>query len=307
MKYYVMDMGGTFVKYALMDEHSDIIERGKYPAVVSGFDPFFQSFKDNISPYIGNIDGIAISMPGRIDTNKGFVHTGGSFRFFQEIPFGDILEDTYHLPVTLANDGKCAAKAEAESGALKDVQNGAVLLVGTGIGGGIILNREVLMGSTGAAGEFSYMVQDFERFANTTLVDRSGFPYLWTSSTSASGLLSYFAKNKNGDPGDYDGIRFFENYDNGDPDAIESLEHFGKMTASGIYTIQAILDLERIAIGGGISARREICDTIRRNLDLKYDVEFIPFRKPEIVPCVYGNDANLIGALSFHLDRLKNN
>ncbi len=88
---------------------------------------------------------------------------------------------------------------------------------------------------------------------------------------------------------------------------MESLEHFGKMTASGIYTIQAILDLERIAIGGGISARREICDTIRRNLDLKYDVEFIPFRKPEIVPCVYGNDANLIGALSFHMDRLKNN
>ncbi len=85
-------------------------------------------------------------------------------------------------------------------------------------------------------------------------------------------------------------------------EAAEALAAFGEMTAAGIYAIQSVLDLERYAIGGGISARPEVTDIIRAKLDGIYGaIAFTAFGKPEIVRCRYGNDANLIGALRFAL------
>ena len=102
-----------------------------------------------------------------------------------------------------------------------------------------------------------------------------------------------------------DGIGLFEAYDAGDPAAHEALKEFGRNVAAGIYTIQAVLDLQRYAIGGGISARQEVTDVIREALDeLFASIPFTPFGKPEIVTCHYRNDANLLGALRFHLSRM---
>ena len=66
-----------------------------------------------------------------------------------------------------------------------------------------------------------------------------------------------------------------------------------------------MLDLQRYAIGGGISARREVTDVIRESLDRLFtDIAMTPFSKPEVVTCRYGNDANLLGALYFHRARM---
>ena len=302
-RYYVMDIGGTLIKYALMNEKAEILEQGKYPAIIEAYEPFMESLTENIDRYVGSFDGIAVSMPGRIDTATGIVHTGGAFRFFKDDPLEKTLEERYHVPATLGNDAKCAAQAELESGSLKDVNSGAVIVIGTAIGGAIVLDHKVVMGSQCAAGEFSFMVTDYRKYADNI---RNGcfIPMCtWAGNFSATALIRNYAKRKNEDPSNYDGIRFFEAYDAGDPDAIEVLEDMGGLAASGIMTIQTILDLEKIAIGGGISARQEVTDTIRRHLDKCFELPGIPFRKPEIVRCRYGNDANLIGALSFHLHR----
>lgn len=303
-QYYVMDMGGTYVKYALMNENYEILEQGKYPSVLSDLDSFLQSVDENIEEYKGQFEGIAVSMPGRIDTEKGIAYSGGAFTFFESTPFAQILEERYGVPVTLGNDGKCAAKAEAERGALKDVSNGAVMIIGTGIGGGIVLDHKVLMGTQSAAGEFSYIVSDFEGFSASSFKDFSSFRSSWSNGCSSTGLIRDYALRKGEDPSKYNGISFFEAYDNGDPDAIAALDHFGKLTASGIFCLQSILDLQRVAIGGGISARKEVTDVIRDNLIPHFDMPFIPFGVPEIVTCEFGNDANLLGALGFHLERI---
>ena len=94
----------------------------------------------------------------------------------------------------------------------------------------------------------------------------------------------------------------FVGYDAGEPEARAALEEFGRYAAAGIYTIQSVLDSQRIAIGGGISARPEIVQEIARAVDRQYAaISFTAFGKPEIVRCQFGNDANLIGALAFHL------
>ena len=87
---------------------------------------------------------------------------------------------------------------------------------------------------------------------------------------------------------------------------MEALDTFGEMTAAGIYAVQSVLDLERYAIGGGISARPEVTGIIREKLGQLYDaIFFTPFGKPEVVRCKYGNDANLLGALRFFLEQEK--
>ncbi len=302
-QYFVLDMGGTFVKYALMNENKEILEQGKFPSVLSDMDSFLASLDEHIRPFLGRFEGIAVSMPGRIDTANGIAYNGGAFVFFVDSPFEKILEERYGVPATIANDGKCAAEAEATSGALKDVGSGAVVIIGTGIGGGIVLDHKVWMGSQDAAGEFSYLISDYERFIHSSFTDFSSFRCAWTAGSSATALIREYAARKQKDPSEFDGVKFFEAYDEGDPDAAATLEHFGQYTASGIFAIQAVLDLERIAIGGGISARKEVTDVIRDSLEKKFDMPFIPFRKPEVVRCVYGSGANLIGALEFHLNR----
>ena len=96
----------------------------------------------------------------------------------------------------------------------------------------------------------------------------------------------------------------FDAYDAGDEDAKAVLEDYGRWAAAGIINLQAVLDLPRYAIGGGISARPEATTLIRKNVDRIFELhQGLPFSKPEIVTCQFGNEANLIGALAFYLRR----
>lgn len=305
-KYFVLDMGGTYVKYALMNENSELLEQDKLPAETDDLNKLLEDIVTAAEPYRSQIEGVAVSMPGRINTEEGIAYTGGSFRFFNNTPFGKMLEERIGLPVTLANDGKCAAMAEVVDGALAGYSNGAVVVLGTGIGGGVVLNRKVWMGATGGAGEFSWLLKDFRRFADEPLGYQNIMHLIWAGDTSAPALMRMYADRKNEDPAKYNGITFFEAYDAGDPDAHAALKEFGQRAVAGIFAVQSVLDLECYAIGGGISARREVADTIRECLEEKMaEFPYVPFGKPAVVNCRYGNDANLIGALHFHLERIR--
>ena len=145
----------------------------------------------------------------------------------------------------------------------------------------------------------------FAGFGQTPLdgVHSGGVDRFWSVHASATGLLLAYARRKNIPMEGLDGLQFFAAYDAGEPEAAAALAEFGEMTAAGIYAVQSVLDLERYAIGGGISARPEVTDIIRTKLDAIYEsIHFTAFGKPEIVRCRYGNDANLIGALRFLLD-----
>jgi predicted NBD/HSP70 family sugar kinase len=304
--YFVLDMGGTYIKHALMNENAQVLEQGKFPSETADLNKLLDDIAETAAKYRDCIAGVAVSMPGRIDTANGIAHTGGSFRFFRDTPFGKMLEEHLGLPVTLGNDGKCAAMAEVKDGALAEYDNGAVVVLGTGIGGGVILNRKVWMGATGGAGEFSWLLKDFSTFANQPFDYTNAKDLIWAGDTSAPALMRIYADLKNTDPSEYNGVKFFEAYDAGDPDAKEALKQLGRNTVAGIYAVQSVLDLQCYAIGGGISARKEVAETIRECLEEKYNAfPYVPFGKPEIVNCRYGNDANLIGALRFHLERMK--
>ena len=137
-QYLLIDIGGTFIKYSLADEQARKISGGKVPTPLTNMDDLLAVIEGFAAPLQGQFVGCAISMPGRIDTRNGIAHTGGMLSTFMwEQPFATQVEARLGVPVTIANDGKCAAAAEGWTGALAGVENGLVLVLGTGIGGGI--------------------------------------------------------------------------------------------------------------------------------------------------------------------------
>lgn len=304
-QYLVLDFGGTYTKYALMDKGGAFLEQGKVPSQREDLEHMMTSVAPLKEKFAGRFEGVAVSMPGRIDTEKGIAHTGGMFLFIEHTPVGEELEKLFEVPVTIANDGKCAASAEAWNGALADVKDGVVIVLGTGTGGGVVLNHEVRMGHTFGSGEFSMFGSSLEKLSGGIEGGLNNDLFL-ASYLSTTGLLRLYGLQKGASdalPG-VDGMKFFESYDKGEPEAVKALEEFGRYGAAAIYAIQSVLDVQRFAVGGGISARPEVTETLRKAVDHQFDsLPFTPFGKPEIVSCKYGNDANLIGALSFHLKR----
>ena len=305
-QYLVFDIGGTFIKYALMDGQNALLEQDKAASPADSLESLLGALEGVGKQFAGRYGGVAVSMPGRIDTKNGIAHTGGAFTFIRNIPIAALITERLGVPVTIANDGKCAANAELNGGALTGVADGAVIVLGTGTGGGIVLDGKVRMGHTFAAGELSLLPTDFVNVSKGIGgLGSDSIDSLWVNAMSATGLLWRYAVRK-GLPKighDIDGFAFFKAYDAGETEAVEALADFAGQAAAGIYAVQSVLDLQRFAIGGGISARSEVTDAIRQAVDEQFAViPFTPFGKPEIVCCKYGNDANLIGALRFHLD-----
>lgn len=297
-QYLVLDIGGTFIKYAIMNREGQFMKQGKV-AAQTGSEAEMLASLELVHAEVGDdYEGVAISMPGRIDTARGWAHTGGAFTWLQEYPAAQKYGEVFGKPTTIANDGKCAAIAESWNGALADVDSGAVIVLGTGIGGGIVLNKQVWMGCSGGAGELSWLICDYE-----LLFDRqakSVSPAIWTGHISAYSITKAFAQAKGLDKAD--GVMLFDAYDAGDEDAIAIMDTYAKWAASGIINLQAVLDLPRYAIGGGISARSQTTTLVREAVDDIFAHQVgLPFSKPEIVTCAFGNEANLIGALAFHL------
>jgi predicted NBD/HSP70 family sugar kinase len=301
-QYLVLDIGGTFIKYAIMDDKAQFIEQGKVPSGTHTEQETLDSLalvRDAVADY--DYEGVAISMPGRIDTDKGIAHTGGAYQWLHDYPAAEKYGAIFGKPCTIANDGKCAASAENWIGALSDVNSGAVLVLGTGIGGGIVINRQVWMGATGGAGELSAFITDHEGVKNGLGWGNIGI--MWAAHISAGSITGKYGAIKGIEKAD--GIMLFDAYDAGDPVAVDVLKTFGEEAAAGIASLQSVLDLERYAIGGGISARPETTQIIKDAVDALFDpyVDFLPYGKPEIVTCKFGNEANLIGALAFHLQQ----
>ena len=300
-QYLVLDIGGTFIKYAIMGKAADFIVQGKVPAATESEEGMLEalvSVRDAVVSY--DFEGVAISMPGRIDTATGIAHTGGAFTWVHDYPAAQKYGAIFGKRCTIANDGKCAASAENWKGALADVSNGAVLVLGTGIGGGIVIDNKVWMGETGGAGELSVFITDHDAARKGVSWNSSGI--MWAGHISAASIVKEFGAKKGIQ--DADGVMLFDAYEAGDDVAAEVLKTFGEETAAGILSLQSVMDLKRYAIGGGISARPETTQIIADAVDALFDpaANFLPFGKPEIVACKFGNEANLIGALAFHLN-----
>mgnify|MGYP004470910127 FL=1 len=290
MKYLVLDVGGTAIKYALMIEKLEFLEKGKIKTPRDSIENFIDNIGNIYDKYKNDIEGMALSIPGVLDSDTGYMYTGGSLEYNTDKNMLKVLGERCKTKIAIENDGKCAALAELWKGNLQECENGVVILLGTGVGGGIIKDKKLYKGKHFFAGEFSFIAGNINVMSNN---DKEW----WGSLNGLDGLLDDFVKVKNLNRNEIDGIKFFEYANNDDKDALEILNKFTYKTALAIINLQCILDADKYLIGGGISEQDILIKYIKKNID-DYHSQFEYFvPKPVVDRCKFRNDSNLIGAL----------
>ena len=280
MKILTVDVGGTFIKYAVMNDDAQIFERGKIPTPLDTRQNFFNAIKNIYEKF--SVAGIALSMPGVIDSERGICVKSAALSFNDGCNIVRELGEICKCPVTIENDARCAALAEAKFGSLADVDKGFVMVFGTMIGGTFVLNKKIYKGANNSAGEISFL--------------RTGNKKIFSDICSVPSLLKDYAQMKNLSTEKITGEEFFQDVKN-DKDALACLDRFTRRIAEKVFDIQIILDVEKFAIGGGISSQKIFIEMINKKLKKVYAESPMEFNCVEVVPCKFLNDANLIGAL----------
>ncbi len=293
--YLVIDIGGTFTKYAIMDAESNFVYQDKMPTEQKDLSSFIDSLVELYNRFSKayEIEGIAISSPGMIDSNTGFMYNGGSLFFIDKINIVEILENRCAVKVSVENDAKCAALAEVWRGSLADCRNSIALILGTAVGGAVIIDKKVLKGIHYMAGEFSYIFTDGKNYKSRSqlLAEQAGVP----------GLIGLVAEKKKMDQSKLNGEIIFSMVNQGDKEVLEALRVYCRRIAIQISNYQFLIDPEKVAIGGGISVQPILLELIREELRNLGEVFPYTMTIPEVTTCKFFNDSNLIGALYVHL------
>ena len=290
MKVIGLDIGGTAVKYGLLDENGVILELGEFPTEAEkGVENLFKNICGVIDKYLSDdILGIAVSGTGQIDGTIGKVIGGNPI-----IPgwigtnLVEKLEDRYKIPAVLENDVNCAALGEKWLGAGKNSENFVCLTIGTGIGGGIILNGDIFRGDTYVAGEFGHI--QIVKSGEECLCGKKGCYERYASATA----LVKMVKEKTGKT--LNGKEIFELEKSGDKEIKEIVDRWIDYFTDGLSTIAYIFNPPLVVIGGGVTKQGEyLLNRILVSLDSKLEINYKKNLKIKFAEL--GNNAGILGA-----------
>lgn len=310
--YLVFDVGGTFVKYAWMDIDGNIEEKGKFPTptkegqsvpdFVEALGEIYDTYKER------NVEGIALSLPGLIDTEHGIIRNGGGIKYLKDANLNELLKNRCDgVRISMENDAKCAALAEVWMGNGKGSKNVAVVILGTGVGGAIVINGHVHRGNHLSAGELSYFFADSMTRKDLGSVfdidsindmeeEYEKLPYLWGTTYSMRAFCFKVATAKGLNPKEVSGEMIYKWADEGDSLVLDMLEDFYFAIAKYLFAIFAVADPDIILLGGGISAQPAFIEGVKRYVDQLKKISMIT-NYINVDVCKFGNDSNLLGAL----------
>ncbi len=279
-KYVCLDIGGTAIKYGLIDENGCIVEKH---STVTESQKILNTVIDIVEQYNckENISGVCISSTGMVDPRTGeIVYSGPTVPNYKGTRLKGTIEERFGLPCEVENDVNCANLAEFISGASAGSDTSIMLTVGTGIGGSMIIGGEVLHGYTNSAFEVGYMQMegsDFQTLGSTTA------------------LVSKVAERKKEPKESWHGIRIFEEAKNGDAICCQAIDEMIDVLAKGIANICYVANPQVVVLGGGIMAQE---DFLRDKIEKSVRKYLLPILadNTRILFAKYKNDAGMLGA-----------
>lgn len=287
MKMAAFDIGGTALKMGVMTPEGTLLEKGKQTIDDSDGEQILHAMLDWIAKH-PECEGIAISTPGYVNPHTGFIEMGGAIRRFDNFAISTWLHEKTSLPVAVENDANCVLLAERWQGKAAEMANFLVLTIGTGIGGAIFCNSQLVHGARFRAGEFGYMLtarpgrRDVRRY---TMNDNCTLRTLRYSYAVHAGKALE----------EVTGEEIFDLYDAGDVVCERLVGEFFNDLGSGLYNLVNLFDPQTILVGGGIVERPGFLALLRRHLAW--------FNIDAYVDTVsHGNDAGLIGAV-YHFNQ----
>lgn len=328
MKCLALDFGGSSVKYALVDQEAHLEHSAKVPAPLNSVDEFVETVTNLYERFRNEIEGIAISMPGHISSTKGILFDSGAYKALYGFNIYQLLGEKCPVPITMENDGKCAALAEAWKGALAKCRDGAVIVLGSGIAGGIIKDGKIHSGRDFSAGELSYLITDPTQKTPLCCAYMSaamhGLCYrvckaknLDLSVQDSASILTWLdglIQMPYADPKGSlkkiksDGVQIFKWLSEGDADVTYIYQNFIRSLAVVVHNVQICYAPEKIAIGGGLSLENRIFEDLNQELCSYYHaMEVGKELYADVVKCHYLSECNLIGAMYNYLLHRHNN
>ena len=310
MKKYVfgVDVGGTTVKLGLFDAQGNVLDKWEIPTRTEDEGShILPDIADSIREKMKRIDkdsvvGVGVGAPGPIDS-KGVVHRAVNLGW-GTFSIKDTLEDLLNVPVMAGNDANVAALGEMWMGGGQGCRDLIMVTLGTGVGGGIIIDGRILTGSGGAGGEIGHMhVEDEEEEScncgNKGCLEQyssaTGITRLANRLLAASGRDSVLRGREVSAKSVFDAVKAK------DPLAVETAEKFGKYLGDALASIACVVNPEAIVIGGGVSKAGEILiDYSRPHYEKNV---FHGSREVKFSLATLGNDAGIYGAAKLLLDR----
>lgn len=299
--YLGLDIGGTSIKYGLVNDKGVILEKSKL-STQEKKKSLLEDIYKIVKKYQMNYDikGIGLSVPGIVQKN-GFLLTGGAIQEFYGLDLKRKIEQKTGLYTVVENDANAVAIAEQWMGNAVGKQNYVCLVLGTGVGGGIVINGDIYRGAHGMAGEFGYMViEDFEndespeeQSLNRKAAVVGGLYYRYNLEQQKEGLEVESTINA---------VEIMKRANRGEGIAVKVMNKFYQDISVGILNLIAVYDPELVLIGGGISANKEFIKELKQNFkQIISRHDSLNFLKDKAVAEVKSaklrNDAGIVGAV----------
>ncbi|CAN5235739.1 ROK family protein [soil metagenome] len=300
-----IDMGGTSVKIGICAG----------PEVIARAEPIptqeYEGAEALIDAMVAAIAGlrkdhpvvhsVGIGVPGFVDSATGYVHELTNVKGWVEIPLTKLLAAKTGLPAAADNDANCMTYAEFRHGAGKGARNLIATTLGTGVGGGLVLEGKLFHGSKSGAGEIGQMSIDVAgrpgSYGNTGALEE----YVGNNEIAARAKYLYQLADREVSAADCSPVRLSAAAVAGDPVAAKIWDEISTMLACGLSNCVWLLNPDAVIIGGGIS---KAGDLLFRPLRSKMRAQLADTfcRDLRIEPAAFSNDAGLIGSAAVGLD-----
>lgn len=292
-----IDIGGTTTKIGLVDIHQKLIAsqvmetRAKRPAeeVIGEIAERTLALLEDQGIAMDQCIGAGIGMPGTIDSKKGIVKYSNNIQW-ENVDLVKIMGQYLPIPIRIANDADCAALGEAVAGAGKECQDVIMLTLGTGVGGGIILDGKIYEGKGLGGSELGHMV--IVENGEPCTCGRKGCLEAYASATALMREAKKATKE------DLNPKEIFEGAKAGDPKLQQVVDNYIGKLGTGIVNIVNIFRPQLVILGGGISAQEEALLAPLREMLKTGCFGGEKGELPEIEGAALGNEAGMIGAAS---------
>jgi glucokinase len=312
-----VDLGGTKLLAGAVDRELNVHHRATRPARATDHHGVIETVVSAVSEVLdaiegesGSVDAVGIGIPCLIDQRRG-IAVMSTHLPLAGVPFRDLVAERIGLPVFVDNDANAAMLAEWRFGAARGARDAALLTIGTGIGGGLVLGGVLQRGSLGAGAELGHMVvqADGPR-CNGSCPNRGCLEAMVSGTALArearriaaaqprSGLGRALAAGR-----EISGPLVTELAHDGDPAAIDALAAIGRWLGVGVANLVNMLNPEVVVIGGGVIAAGELLLEPARMVVMQRALS--PSKEHvRIVPARFGAESGMLGAAALALDGL---
>ena len=314
MRYAVgIDFGGTSVKMALINERGQVRGRRKFVTKdVKGCEGWLDRVAQEVADLKAKeaagktLVGVGVGVPGFVDFERGFIHDLTNVPGWTGVSLGTLLEERLKLRARIDNDVNAMALGECTFGAGRTYQHAVFVTLGTGVGGGLLINNKLYRGAYSMAGEIGHVSIDrngikhvtgfggVEQYVgNRCIVDH-------IVKQLEAGRPSLMDKLVNGDRSQLSPKVLKDAADQGDELALEILDYVTDCLATAFASITYVLQPQAFIVGGGVAEEAALLfKLLRKNLERRLSPHFA--KLIEVKPAELGSDAGVIGCATLAL------